>query len=77
MLNLVLRKPVAVPPYQYLGEEKSFTAEGVMVKLDPYEMDCLELKILEDTNELVVIRHGSGHAEGEIVYSECLDGLEP
>jgi hypothetical protein len=69
MLNLELtgaRVEIGTSAYSNLTDPIRATADSVMVRLDPYDMEGLEVKWLPETREVIILHHAV--AEG----SECV-----
>lgn len=72
MLNLILKKPTAVPPYEY-PEEKSFTCEALTIKLDPFEQDYIRVECDPELRETRILIPAEGGEE--CVYSYIAEEL--
>lgn len=69
MINIILKEPLAVPPYGHPGEA-SFTCDELTIKLDPYEQDYIRIGMIS-SNEIGVFIPGRGGEE--CVYSRLID----
>lgn len=69
MLNILLKKPMAVPPYQYPGES-NFMCDEILIKLDPYGTDYIRIRMISE-NEIGVFT--AEDDEEECVYSQVID----